>query len=113
MCTHQLLELKKSAQYLRQTEGSAMLSKDKCVEKCQQYLQECHPKVWQRLLVADEAVRTKVYNLLAQYLQESAPQVSDEDNFHLLGAFGTDDSALEELIGHVVLTMGLPVLGEL
>jgi hypothetical protein len=48
-----------------------------------------------------------------KYLQESAPELSDDDNFNLLGAFGRDDAALGELIDQVVLTMGLPVMPEL
>lgn len=83
-----------------------MLSKDKCFAKSQAYLQQSHPTIWQRLLVSNEAVRAKVYNLLAQYLQESAPGLRDEDNFHLLGAFGTNDEGLEQLINHVALTTG-------
>jgi hypothetical protein len=90
-----------------------MLTKEKCLEKCQEYLRGSHPKVWERLVATDEAVRVKVYNLLAEYLQQSAPELGDNDNFHLLGAFGMDDSALEQLIGQVVLTMGLPVMPEL
>jgi hypothetical protein len=84
-----------------------MLTKEKCIEKCIEHLPHHHPKVWERLSVADKAVRVTVYNLLAEYLQESAPQLNDGDDFDLWGAFGTDDKALEELINHVVLTTGL------
>jgi hypothetical protein len=77
---------------------SWMLSKEKCLEKSQEYLRDRHPQVWERLSVTDEAVKLKVYNLLAEYLQESAPELSDDDHFDLLGAFGTDDTALDQLI---------------
>jgi hypothetical protein len=87
-----------------------MLTKEKCFEKCRGYLSERHPKVWKRLLLMDEAARTKVYSLLAEYLQQSAPEVTDDDNFHLLGAFGADDSALEQLIEQVIR---LPLVAEL
>jgi hypothetical protein len=78
-----------------------MLTNEKCLEKCQEYLSKHHRKVWERLLVAQEAARTKVYSLLVEYLQESAQELNDDDDFDLLGAFGTDDTALEQLIEQV------------
>jgi hypothetical protein len=58
-----------------------MLSKEKCLEKSREYLRDRHPQVWERLSVTDDAVRVKVYDLLAEYLQESAPELSDNGAF--------------------------------
>jgi hypothetical protein len=87
-----------------------MLTKEKCLERSQEYLRDRHPQVWERLSVANEPVRAKVYDLLAAYLQQSAPELRDDDNFDLLGAFGTDDKALDQLIDHVTDLEAMPQL---
>jgi hypothetical protein len=46
-------------------------------------------------------LRLEVYNVLAEYLQPSVPELNDGDDYHLLGAFGTDDIALEQLMEQV------------
>ena len=69
-------------------------------ERCFEYLRECHPTIWDRLMLLDEAVRFKVYNLLVEYLQESGLGLSDDD-VGLLGAFGIDDAALKRLMERV------------
>ncbi len=91
-------------------------------EKCFEYLRERHPKVWDRLMVLDEAVRFKFYNLLVEYLQKSALELDDFDLFSELRAareglfeggherksyrferaFGADDAALEQLVEQAV-----------
>ncbi len=78
-----------------------MLTKEKCLEKCQEYLRESHPRVWERLLAKDEGVRFKFYNVLVEYLQESGSNLSDNNDFDLNGAFGTNDAELEQLIEQV------------
>jgi hypothetical protein len=45
----------------------------------------------------DEAMRLTFYNLLVDYLQKSGAEPSAAD-VNLLGAFGTDDAALERLL---------------
>jgi hypothetical protein len=74
-----------------------MLSMGRCFEKCSEYSPQFHPKIWRRLITRD-ALRIKIYNVLAEYLQESAPELNDDDDCHLLGAFGIDDTALEEVL---------------
>jgi hypothetical protein len=66
-------------------------------EKCIKYLRAHHPKVWDRLMNLDEAMRLTFYNLLVDYLQKSGAEPSAAD-VNLLGAFGTDDAALELLL---------------
>jgi hypothetical protein len=66
-------------------------------EKCIKYLRAYHPKVWDRLMVLDEAMRFKFYNLLVEYLQKPGADPSAAD-VNLLGAFGTDDAELERLL---------------
>jgi hypothetical protein len=70
------------------------------LDKYSEYLAQYHPQIWKHL-VEQEALRAKVYKVLSEYLQQSAPQLSDDDDLHLLGAFGTDDSTLEQLIEQV------------
>jgi hypothetical protein len=81
---------------------SQMLSKEKCLEKCQGYLREYHPKVSERLLVEDESARSRYYNSLAEYVQTSLPNLSDDDDLSLLEVFGTDDVLLEQLLEQVL-----------
>jgi hypothetical protein len=69
-----------------------MLSNEKCLEKCQGYLPEFHPTVYECVLVADEAAQSAYWNLLAEHVRKSRPDLSDEDGFNLLGVFGFDDA---------------------
>jgi hypothetical protein len=62
-----------------------MLSKGKCFENCSEYLPQFHPHVWKQL-ITQEALRIKVYNVLAEYLQESVPELNDDDDFHFIGS---------------------------
>jgi hypothetical protein len=48
-------------------------------------------------MVLDEAARLKFYNSLVDFRQKSGFEPSDHD-VNLLGTFGTDDTALEQLL---------------
>jgi hypothetical protein len=68
-------------------------------EKYLAYVQGRHPEVWHRLEVLDEEARSKVHKLLLEYLQQSGVELCDDVD--LLGAFGMDDTALEEFVDEV------------